>query len=417
MRMKRRGTPGGSGLRASRGRRRTKKREGENKMSHSVLRGVVIGALIAGSVFVPGCRKAAAKRPEKTVRVTLGSLKRQKFQESIPIKGTVYPVEYATVSARSEGTLDDLKVDEGDRVKRGSLLFSIDRTKQENEVKVKTEEVAVARTELATAEIELKLARTREEKAKQDYDRAEKLNQSKAIAATNYESDVVAWKAATAEVQKSEVSVQYRKAKVVQAETNLLIAQKNLKDAMVTAPFDCLIAEKLVEQGEYVKPGEKLLKLENDSRREIIAYLSAVYHRKVIPGKTLAFISIDGKPFGSAPVSYRAETIDPSTRTFKIKVLLPAERRLACGLLCDLRLVLAEEEGSGVPSSAVLQRGNRFFVFIADSENRAKSVTVKRGIVDGDNCQLIDPEALEKARIIVAGQYFVNDGDRLSIAK
>ena len=218
-------------------------------------------------------------------------------------------------------------------------------------------------------------------------------------------------------MQKSEVSVQYRKAKVVQAETNLLIAQKNLKDAMVTAPFDCLIAEKLVEQGEYVKPGEKLLKLENDSRREIIAYLSAVYHRKVIPGKTLAFISIDGKPFGSAPVSYRAETIDPSTRTFKIKVLLPAERRLACGLLCDLRLVLAEEEGSGVPSSAVLQRGNRFFVFIADSENRAKSVTVKRGIVDGDNCQLIDPEALEKARIIVAGQYFVNDGDRLSIAK
>lgn len=386
--------------------------------SHGFWRGAALAALASAVVITAvGCRKAAASRPEKTVRVTLGALQKRRFQESIPIKGTVYPVEYAMISARSEGTLDDLKVDEGDRVRRGALLFSIDRTKQENEVKVKAEEVSVARTELATAEIELKLARTRKEKAEQDYKRAEQLNQSKAIAATNYESDVVAWKAATAEVQKSEVSVQYRKAKVVQAETNLLIAQKNLRDAMITAPFDCLIAEKRVEQGEYVKPGEKLLRLENDSRREIIAYLSAVYHRKIVPGRTTAFISIDGKSFGSAPVSYRAETIDPATRTFKIKVLLPAESRLACGLLCDLKLVLSEADGYGVPSSAVLQRGNRFFIFTADAENRAKSVSVKRGIVDGDHCQLLDPETLPKQRIIVAGQYFVNDGDRLSVAK
>ena len=383
----------------------------------AVLRGVLAGALIAGVVFVPGCRKEAAKRPEKTVRVSLGVLEHRRFQESIPIKGTVYPVEYAMISARSEGTLDDLKVDEGSRVRRGDLLFSIDRTKQENEVKVKAEEVAVARTELDTAEIELKLSRTREEKAHQDYLRAEKLSRTNAIAATDYESTVVAWKAAKAEVEKCEVSVKYRKAKLVQAQTNLLIAQKNLRDAMVTAPFDCLIAEKLVEQGEYVKPGEKLLRLENDSRREIVAYLSAVYHRKIVPGKTLAAISIDGKPFGSAPVSYRAETIDPTTRTFKIKILLPPENRLACGLLCDLKLVIAEAEGFGVPSVAVLQRGNRFFVFTADGEERAKSVSVRRGIVDGDYTQLLDPEPLRKARVIVAGQYFVNDGDRLSVAR
>ena len=371
----------------------------------------------AAAAPLGGCRKAAVKRPGKTVRVTLGTLTKRRFQQSIPIKGTVYPVEYATVSARSEGILDDLKVDEGSRVKRGSLLFSIDRTNQENSVKVKSEEVSVARTELDTAEIELKLARTREEKANQDYLRAERLSRNKAIAKTNYEADVVAWKAAKAEVEKSEVSVRYRKAKLVQAETNLLIAQKDLRDAMVTAPFDCLIAEKLVEQGEYVKPGDKLLRLENDSRREIIAYLSAVYHRRIVPGKTAALISIDGKSFGSAPVSYRAETIDPATRTFKIKVLLPPESRLACGLLCDLKLVLDEAEGYGVPSNAVLQRGNRFFVFTADAENRAKSVTVKRGIIDGGNCQLLDPGDLLKKRVIVAGQYFVNDGDLLTVAK
>ena len=84
---------------------------------------------------------------------------------------------------------------------------------------------------------------------------------------------------------------------------------------------------------------------------------------------------------------------------------------LACCASAEIRM------GTPFSDGAVLQRGNRFFIFTADAENRAKSVSVKRGIVDGDRCQLLDPETLPKQRIIVAGQYFVNDGDRLSIAK
>ena len=74
------------------------------------------------------------------MRVVLQKLKEQKFQDRLPVKGTVFPVEYATISARTEGTLDDLKVDEGDMVKKGDLLFSIDRATLENDVTVKKEE-------------------------------------------------------------------------------------------------------------------------------------------------------------------------------------------------------------------------------------------------------------------------------------
>ena len=375
---------------------------------------LVLTALLCATLC--SCRSEQKRKRGKVVRVVLGKIQKQTFRERIPIRGTVYPVEHATISAKIEGTLDDLKVDEGDMVKKGALLFSIDRVTLENDVKVKKEEVSVARTELSTAEIELKLAKTKEEKARQDYNRAVALNRKRVIATTDYESTVVDWKAARAAVEKCEVAVRYRKAKLVQGEVNLQIAQKNLKDAMVTAPFDCLISEKLQEQGEYVKTGANILKLENISKLEIVAYLSSSYHSRIVPGKTPVVITLDGEDHGKTVISYRAATIDPVTRTFKIKILLPGNTRLCSGLLCNLDIVLREQVGYGLPESAILQIGKKFVVYTATPDSKAKSIEVKKGIVDQERCQILNPEKLMKERILVSGQRFVNDGSRLSIA-
>lgn len=375
---------------------------------------LVLTALLC--VTMCSCRSEKKRKRGKVVRVVLANIQKQVFRERIPIRGTVYPVEHATISARIEGTLDDLKVDEGDMVKKGALLFSIDRITLENDVKVKKEEVAVARTELSTAEIELKLARTKEEKALQDYNRAVALNRKRVIATTDYENTVVDWKATKAATEKCEVAVRYRKAKLIQSEVNLKIAQKNLRDAMVTAPFDCLIAEKLQEQGEYVKTGSNILKLENISKLEIVAYLSSTYHSRIVPGKTPVAITLDTEKHGSAVITYRASTIDPITRTFKIKIQLPKDTKLCSGMLCNLDIVLQEKTGYGLPESAILQIGKKFVVYTATADSRAKSIEVRKGIVDQERCQILNPDKLLKERILISGQRFVNDGDKLSIA-
>ena len=315
---------------------------------------LLLPLIFAGLMLTTACAKKKKAVREKTVRVILQSLKAGNFQERLPVKGTIFPVEYATISARTEGTLDDLKVDEGDMVKKGDLLFSIDRVTLENDVTVKKEEVSVAKTELSTAEIELKITETKAEKTVFDRNRAEKLIKSSAMSASDYETAIVNWKEANALVEKAKVAVRYRKAKLVQAETNLLIAEKNLRDAMVKAPFDCLIASKLQEEKEYVKSGTNILKLENISNLEVIAYLSASYHNRIVAGKTPVTVSVDGVKYGTAVITYSARTIDPVTRTFKIKAILPKEIQLASGMLCELDIILGEAKGVGVPETAVL---------------------------------------------------------------
>lgn len=376
---------------------------------------LVLSAAIVVSTSSCAKKKKAAK--EKTVRVILQSLKAQEFQDRLPVKGTIFPVEYATISAKTEGTLDDLKVDEGDMVKKGDLLFSIDRVTLENDVTVKKEEVAVAKTELSTAQIELKIVQTKAEKTVFDRNRAERLVKSSAMSASDYETAIVNWKEANALVEKAKVAVQYRKAKLVQAETNLLIAQKNLRDAMVRAPFNCLIASKLQEEKEYVKSGTNILKLENISNLEIIAYLSARYHNKIIAGKTPVTISVDGVKYGSAVITYSARTIDPVTRTFKIKAHLPKEIELASGMLCELDIILGQAKGVGVPETAVLQLGEKFYVYTVTKEGTATSVEVKKGIVDAANCQIANPEVLKGRKVVVSGQRFLAEGTKVTVVK
>lgn len=373
--------------------------------------------VFSGVILISGCKAKQQKKRGKIVRVTLSKLQKKNFQEHIPIKGNVEPVEFATISAKTEGVLEDLKVDEGMHLKKGDVLFSIDRVNLENDFKVKKEEIDVAITEIATSEVELQLAKTRKGKAEQDFSRADKLNRKGVISTTSYESEIVNRQAMDAELRKCEIALRFRRAKLSQAKTYLKIAEKKFRDAVVTAPFDCLISEKFKEENEYVKAGENILKIENVSQLQVVAYVSAVYHSRIQVGKTTVLISADEEQYGRGKVTYCSETIDPVTRTFKIKVLLPKDTRLKSGMLCNLDIILREQVGYGLPESAILQLNRKFYVYTATPDNKAKAVEIKKGIVDGADCQIQNPAKLMNAKILVAGQRFVNDGDQLSIAE
>lgn len=84
-----------------------------DSLACTVLAGVVLG-------FAGGCTEKKSKAvAEREVRVTLEPLQKRVFRRQIPVQGTVWPVEYATISAKISGTLELLKVDEGDSRKKG----------------------------------------------------------------------------------------------------------------------------------------------------------------------------------------------------------------------------------------------------------------------------------------------------------
>ena len=137
-----------------------------------------------------------------------------------------------------------------------------------------------------------------------------------------------------------------------------------------------------------------------------------MHYNKIDPGKTPALL-----PRGvRALVTYKAPSIDPESRTFKIKILLPEKIRMVSGTLCSLKLVLAEKEAYGLPADAILLRANdRRIAYAVDDKNRAQSVEIKPGIVDGKFCEVENAEELMDRKFVVTGQTFVNNGARLRI--
>ena len=369
------------------------------------------GALI----FCSGCEEQKKKEvAEREVRVTLRPLEKRIFREQIPVQGTVYPVEYATISAKISGTLELLKVDEGDVRKKGDVLFGIDRQILKNQVTVRENEVDVKIAELERAKIVAERANITLAKAKLDYERFLTLWESQATSKTEFETYETTFKNAETDVREAEADIVNATAQLKQAEGNLTIAKKNLADSVVPAPFDCVVTDKYIEENEYVSVGQQILRLENPVLQEVICYISSVYYDQVEVGKTPAIFSLDGKEMGRAVVTYKAPSIDPESRTFKFKVLVPKESKLVSGTLCDLTLILTEKEAYGLPADALLLRANdRYIAYAIDGEKRAKSFNIVRGIVDGKYCEVQNATELLNERFVVTGQTFVNNGTLL----
>jgi multidrug efflux pump subunit AcrA (membrane-fusion protein) len=168
-----------------------------------------------------------------------------------------------------------------------------------------------------------------------------------------------------------------------------------------------------VIKGEFVAVGQDIFRLENHDSLEVICYISAVYFDRIQPGKTAVEIA-GSQGICRSVISYKAPGIDPESRTFKIKALVPKESALVSGMLCELNIILSEKEGYGLPESAVLLRAeNRTIAYTVTPENRALSVDIQRGVIDSGFCEVVNYQELLDEKFVITGQTFINNGSLL----
>lgn len=361
------------------------------------MRGLQLSAALCAAALLAGGWGAGKKEAaERVVKVVVMQPVKMEFVQKIRVQGNVETKAKAEVSSRISGTLDLMKADEGQRVRKGDILFQVDRIKLENDVKGQKHKLAVAEAELKIAVINSELARTVADKAQVDFNRADQLRKANAVSDDAYERAALNLKEAEAGVSKAEAQANYARAKVGQEQANLEIAEKNLSDSLIRAPFDGMVILKKKDPDEFVNTGDIIYRLENPDRLELVTMISAVYYDRIIPGKTRAVIyAPNGSVAGEGTVGFRSPAIDSLSRTFTVKIDIPKEFHMVSGQLCELDLILRREEGVGVPNQALLdRRDNRRAVFVV-RDGRAEEVEVKTGIVDGKWTMLLNPRGAE----------------------
>lgn len=380
---------------------------------------VPVAAAWLAVLMLAGCDREAPGQDAASApaKVVAKQPRQMEFVQKIRVQANVESQESAEISSRTSGNLDLIPVGEGDRVKKGDLLFQVDRINLENNVRSQKKNVEVAEAELHIARINLNLARTVRDKAKVDLDRAERLKTSQAVSMDAYERAKLSFDQADAEIAKAEAQAGFAAARVEQEKAHLETAEKSLSDSIIRAPFAGVITLTDKDRDEYVKDGTVILKIENPDRLQLVTMISSNYYNQVIPGKTTAkILSASGKELAELPVTFRSPAVDPLSRTFTVKIAVPMSLEFVSGQLYEVDLILRRVEGRGIPNEAVLTRaGNRKAVFVVTPQQKAAEITVKTGIVDGSWTMLRDPEVLKDQPVIVEGQSFLEPGEPVEV--
>jgi membrane fusion protein (multidrug efflux system) len=166
------------------------------------------------------------------------------------------------------------------------------------------------------------------------------------------------------------------------AQARLGVAERALRDATVTAPFSGVVARRLIDVGEYVRPGQMLLELVALDPIEVEFHLSEADSSRVALGQPVA-VTVAPYPDEEfeAKVSMISPTIDPTSRTLRVKAVLANPGvRLRPGLFARADLGVAHREGVPmIPEQAVLQRAEGPVVYVLASGSRVERRRLETG--------------------------------------
>jgi membrane fusion protein (multidrug efflux system) len=321
---------------------------------------LIAAAAVAGLATVRSNRAAEPPAREQALEFLPGDvlvLAPQTLERSLPLTGTLTPLNETTVKAKVAGELVEVTVREGETVRRGQVLARIDTTELAARAAAKRADVEAARAQRVLAEKNRATQKT--------------LLEKNFISQSAFDSTQSVYEVALARLQA--------------AEADLAVAQKALGDAVLSAPISGIVAQRLAQPGERVPIDARILAIVDLSRLQLEAAVPASEIGRVKVGQPVSF-RVDG--FGAREFAGHIERINPSTiagsRSINVYAVIEnPEGMLRGGLFAQGGLTLERVEGALlIPATALREElGERFVYRLADGVVR--KAPVKTGPADG----------------------------------
>ena len=354
-------------------------------------------ALLIAAAF--GCGKkvepVAQSVPVAVPGATVSTVTTQAIPETLEAVGTVRARNSAVISSRIAGSVSGLYAKEGERVAKGKLLVTIEAAES-------GAAVAGAESGVEEAGRALAQARSRKKLADATFERYRRLFAEQAVTRQEYEVRQSEQEVAAEEVARSE-------ARLNQARHGAKAAGAIAGYGKVGSPISGVVLAKQVEAGQTVFPGTPLFTVEGDDglRLEVSAPESLL--GKVRPGDQVG-IALEGGP-NLGRVSEVVPTVDPGSRTFIVKIDLPA-KGLRSGTYGKALFKTGSSQGVAVPAAAVVERGALTSVWAVSPEGIARLRLVKLGRTLGNSIEVLSGLSAGD-KIVTAGVDKLSDGAKV----
>jgi membrane fusion protein, multidrug efflux system len=419
-------------------------------------RGALIGVTLAG-LALAGCSDRASGTPAKTappaVPVTVAEAVRRDVPIQVSAVGNVQGLTTVAVKSQIAGQILQVHFKEGQDVRQGELLFTIDprpleaalRQAQANETRdtaaIRQAEAALGQRQAEVQQAEANLARDiaqmdnarvqeqryrslveRELVAREQYDQIR--TNSAAMEAT-VRADRAAVENARASALAAQAAVDNTRAVILADEAMIDNARLQLGYTTIRAPMDGRTGSILVQAGNVVKANE-------DGPLVVIIQVHPIYVTFAVPEQYLADIKryraagplrVEAYPDRAQPpargeVTFVNSTVDPATGTIQLKGTFPnTDNALWPGQFLDVVLTLATQPNAIlVPTQAVQPGQQGSFVFVVKPDLVVESRRVEPGR-RLERETIIDKGLAAGERIVTDGQLRLRPGSRVEIKK
>ncbi len=320
---------------------------------------------------------------KKLPLVTVFKAEEKKFDHSFEVQGNVETKQNIVLYPEYSGVLTKVYVKEGQHVRKGQLLASIDD--------------GGLGQQLAQVQVQAGLAKTTYERQKRLWD------------------------------QKIGSEIQFLQAKSNYESTEKAVAQmrNQLAKTSVRAPFSGVIDDVISEQGSVVTPGQsKLIRIVNLKNMYIEAEVPESYVASVTKGKDVEIYFPILNKIISTKIRQVSNYINPNNRSFKIEVPVPENGgSIKPNLTAKLRINdYTNDKAILIPQSVISENAEgEQYAYITTEINdssKAKAIRaiIKTGKIQGDYVEVISG-VKNGDQVILEGARSVSDGQSVEILK
>lgn len=356
-----------------------------------ILAGIALVVLLGCGPRPAANGPSASALPVRAVQLVRAELR--PLERSLAVSGTLAVREQSTLSAKVPGRLQRLNVDLGSVVRSNDVVAQVDPRDYELRVQQAAAALSQARAELGLPPeaqedalvIEelsaVRQARAVLEEAEKNRDRVEALSRSGIASASELDTSEAAHKVALTRYEVALEQARTRVAALAQRRAELAIAQKQLADTSVRAPFDGAIQARPASVGEYVAAGVPIVRLVQTDPLRLRLEVPERLAGSVRTGQVVRVLAEGITNVALGRIARVSPVLSDETRMLTAEADVPnPDGVLRAGLFVSARIVIEERETAVTlpPGALVTFAGIEKVVTVKEGKAIERTVTSGR---------------------------------------
>lgn len=315
----------------------------------------------------------------KPIVVSSQGIKKGSLDSQNNFLGVIKFKENSNIASQSSGVVEKVLFSVGKRVKKG-------------------DELVVLSSDLLQKDIQSKEARLQQAKISKEYQKNE---------LTRYKNLLDSDSVSLQQYEKINYEYQLQELNILSLQAEVEQAKVELSKKVIKAPFDGVIVKQNINIGEWIKIGDSVCELLNNSQPEAIIDVPSSILSYISVGENVNLI-INRKNY-TGQISAIIPRADYRSRTFPVVIALPSNEKLLDGMAVNAMLKSGgKSEGYLIPRDSIIEYRNRPSIFVVRN-GKAAAINVEVLAIQG-NVAVVRGNLNSKDRVIYQGQYRLQDG-------